>query len=366
MTAIDTAVTAAFLTFLSAAPPPGPSTSPTPTGANGATGGMRLHRVITGGLSPKSVVHSGNGLFFAQNMMYRHTVSVYDRSFRLVKQLPDTVTAEELGLPRKHGTYQGSPVEAAFSHGGRYAWVSNYQMYGRGFNNPGDDTCLADHAHDPSYVYRIDTSEMRITHAVKVGSVPKYVAATPDGRWVLVSNWAGKDLSVVDTATNQEVRRLKIGPHPRGIAVDSSGSRAYIAVMSSLDVAVLDLKTWKLGWLRGVGNAPRHLSLDPAGKFLYVTLNGEGRVAKVDLVTRRVVARVETGLKPRSQAISGDGRFLYVVNYESGTVSKVRTADMRVVQTIKTRKHPIGVTYDPEPRQVWVACYSGSLMVFQD
>jgi YVTN family beta-propeller protein len=350
-------VTAALFAGLCAFPNPKPP---------GPVGGMRLHHVITGGLSPKSVVHSGNGLFFAQNMMYSHTVSVYDRSFKLVKRLPDTVSAEELGLPRENGKYQGAPVEVAFSHGGRYAWVSNYQMYGRGFNNPGDDTCLADHAHDPSYLYRIDTNGMKIVSVVKVGSVPKYVAVTPDDRWVLVSNWAGKDLSVVDTATNQEVRRLKIGPHPRGIVVDPQGCKAYIAVMSSLDVAILDLKTWKLSWLRGVGNAPRHLSLDPAGRYLYVTLNGEGRVAKVDLTTKKVVARAETGQRPRSQAISADGQFLYVVNYDSGTVSKVRTADMRVIQTAKTNKHPIGVTYDPEARQVWVACYSGSLMVFQD
>ena len=30
-------------------------------------------------LQPKSVVASGNGLFFAQNMMYRHNVMVFDR-----------------------------------------------------------------------------------------------------------------------------------------------------------------------------------------------------------------------------------------------------------------------------------------------
>lgn len=327
---------------------------------------MRLEHVISGGLSPKSVVYSGHGLFFAQNMMYSHTISVYDRSYRLVKRLPDTMGAEDLGLPAENGTYQGAPVEAAFSHGGAYAWVTNYQMYGRGFNNPGDDRCLADHKHDPSYVYRIDTKSLKVVSAVQVGSVPKYVAVTPDDRWVLVANWCGKDLSVIDTASNREVRRIRIGPHPRGIAIDRAGATAYIAVMSSCDVAVLDLKTWMVKWLKNVGNAPRHLSLDPAGRFLYVTLNGEGRVAKVDLNTRRVVARVETGKKPRSQAISADGQTLYVVNYESDSVSKVRTADMKVVQTIKTRKHPIGVTYDPETRRVWVACYSGSLMVFQD
>ena len=64
--------------------------------------------------------------------------------------------------------------------------------------------------------------------------------------------------------------------------------------------------------------------------------------------------------------IAPDGRSLYVVNYESDTVSKVRARDMRVVQTVPTNHHPIGITYDAATRQVWVACYSGSIMVFRD
>ena len=28
--------------------------------------------------------------------------------------------------------------------------------------------------------------------------------------------------------------------------------------------------------------------------------------------------------------------------------------------------HPIGITYDPVARQVWVACYVGSLIVFNE
>ena len=65
-------------------------------------------------------------------------------------------------------------------------------------------------------------------------------------------------------------------------------------------------------------------------------------------------------------AIADDGRSLYVVNYHSNTVSKVRTRDMKVVQTVETNHHPIGITYDAQTRQVWVACYSGSIMVFKD
>jgi DNA-binding beta-propeller fold protein YncE len=44
----------------------------------------------------------------------------------------------------------------------------------------------------------------------------------------------------------------------------------------------------------------------------------------------------------------------------------VRTADMTVVDSIATGTRPVGVTYDRDARRVWVANYTGSLMVFAD
>jgi YVTN family beta-propeller protein len=106
--------------------------------------------------------------------------------------------------------------------------------------------------------------------------------------------------------------------------------------------------------------------MGPAGHFLYATLNGDGKVAKIELDTRTVMARVATGRAPRSMTISPDGRYLYVVNYMSNTMSKLRTSDMRVVQTVATKADPIGITYDAGTNNVWVACYSGALMVFRE
>ena len=329
-------------------------------------GKMTLLKTIRGDISPKSIVHSGAGLFFAQNMMYRHTITVYDRSFQLVKTISDRIQLADYGHKGYSGSYQGSPVEAAFSHQGKYAWVSNYEMFGKGFNNSGDDVCNPGSKYDPSFVYRIDTGSLQIDRAIKVGAVPKYTAVSPDDRYVLVTNWCSWDVSMIDTQTNQEVQRINLGAYPRGIAIDSKSQRAYIAVMGSTDVAVLNLQNLSLNWLKGVGNAPRHVNISPDDRYLYVSFNGEGRVGKIDLQTGKVIKKISTGRSPRSIAISGNGEFLYVVNYDSQSFSKVRTIDMEVVETVTVEANPIGITYDSATNQVWVACYSGSIWVFQD
>ncbi len=76
--------------------------------------------------------------------------------------------------------------------------------------------------------------------------------------------------------------------------------------------------------------------------------------------------KARTGSAPRSMDIAPDGRSLYVVNYESGTVSKLRASDMSVLQTVDACYHPIGIAYEPVTRRVWVACYTGSVLVFDD
>ena len=327
---------------------------------------MTLKKTIYGNISPKSIVYSGSGLFFAQNMMYRHTITVYDRNFKLVKTIPDTVNLSKFGFSKFKGNYQGSPVEAAFSTDGKYAYVSNYQMYGSGFRNPGSDRCSPAAKHDQSFLYRINTQTLKIEKVIPVGAVPKFNAVSPDNRFALASNWCSWDLSVIDINKNLEIERVKLGAYPRGIVVTPDSKNAYVAIMGSSDIAKVNLIDFSVEWLRNIGNAPRHLTIDPNGKYLYATLNGEGNVAKIDLKTGEVAKKVSTGKAPRSMTISDEGKLLYVVNYFSNTVSKVRTSDMKVLQKVKVNSSPIGITYDPETNQVWVACYSGSIMVFQD
>lgn len=327
---------------------------------------MKLTKTISGQISPKSVVYSGNGLFFAQNMMYNHTITVYDREHNLIKVIPDEVDLSKYGYSKFKGKYKGAPVEASFSHDGKYAWISNYQMYGNGFNNPGSDRCSPSQNTDRSFLYRVNTETLDIDQVIQVGSVPKFVATSADERFVLVSNWCSWDLSIVDTNKNQEVKRIKLGPYPRGIVINSASETAYIAVMGSYDIAQVNLRDFSVKWLRNIGHSPRHLNIDPAGKYLYASLNGEGKIAKISLPAGKLISKISTGSAPRSMVLSDDGKQLYVVNYRENTVSKVRTSDMKVLQKVNVDASPIGITYDPQTREVWVACYSGKIMVFQD
>jgi len=327
---------------------------------------LKLEKTITGDISPKSVRASKTGYVSAHNMMYRHSVTIYDaNSLDLIKTIPDQVRLSDFGINGYAGLHRGAPVEGAYSPDGKYLYVTNYAMYGKGFNREGTDICNPADKYDRSFLYRIDTEIWKIDALYRVGVVPKVVDVTPDNKYVLVTNWCSYDLSIISTESQKVIKTIKIGAYPRGITVSQDSKFAYVAQMGGSVIHQINLDTFEKSLL-SIGSNPRAIVLSPDNATLYATLNSSGRVVAFDLATKKVVRTVKTGSASRSLDISSDGSALYVVNYTSDTVSKVRTSDFKVLQKIKVCNEPIGITYEPLHKRVWVACYGGAIKVFSD
>jgi len=325
-----------------------------------------LAKTITGDISPKSVRSSGTGLVSAHNMMYRHSVTIYDSNTQeLIKRVPDSVKLSDFGYSKYSGNYKGSPVEGSFSPDGKYLYVTNYAMYGKGFNKEGTDICSPADGYDSSFVYRINLSNYKIDGVYAVGSVPKVLEVTPDNKYILVTTWCSYTLDVISIEKQKKIKSIKIGRYPRGIAVSADSSKAYVAEMGGSNIHEINLTDFSKK-LIPIGVNPRAIVLSPDNTKLYVTLNIAGKVTAWDLVNKKSLGSVKTGNAARSLAISSDGTALFVVNYKSGTLSKVRAADLTVLQTVKVCAEPIGITYDALTARTWVACYGGSIKVFDN
>ncbi|MDX1350192.1 MAG: SPOR domain-containing protein [Putridiphycobacter sp.] len=326
---------------------------------------ISLEQSIGENITPKSIVADGRGLFSAQNMMYKHTVSIYSSQGTLLKTIHDAVDLHAFGYSEyESAMYRGAPVEACFTPNGKYLWVSNYAMYGPGFENEGCDGCKGDQ-YDPSFLYKINTLTYQIESVVKVGSVPKYVTITDNGRLLLVSNWTSSDVSIIDLETETEIKRVKVGAHPRGIVVDKWNQKAYVAVMGSDKIAVINLLNYSVRYINHVGKAPRHLILNKANTFLFVAVNSANQLAKVDLITGKIdVCKTNSG--PRSMVLSADEKYIYVVNYYANTFQKIDTKQMKVEETVRTFQKPIGIAGDWYNGNIWVSCYSGKIQIFND
>ncbi|MEA2027310.1 MAG: YncE family protein [Chloroflexota bacterium] len=335
---------------------------------------LKLVTTITGGLTPKSIVSAQNGKVFAMNMMYNHTITVFNRRYKRAKVIDDSVDLSKFGYKQYDHKVRGAPVEAALDPKRKHMYVSNYSMYGPGFRDQGFDLCKASDKIDRSFVYQISTRTLRKTDAIEVGEVPKYLAVTPNGRYLLVSNWCSWDISVVDLKKGKETRRIDAGVAPRGIAFSPNSKTAYVTLVGEDKILVIDMRTFKVKReISGIGERPRHLVMSPGGRYLYITVQGEdkkravdGRILKYDTHKRKIVARSEWLTEPRTTVMSDDGKSIYVVDYYPGTLVKLRASDLKELQTKYLGFHPIGVTYDDASDKLWVSGYGGSVWVLKD
>ena len=327
---------------------------------------VELFQVTNADLKPKSVVVGPQGLVFAQNMMYRHNVLVFDQDGDVVAKIDDSVDLQDFGLSEDPQLVKGAPVEAAVSPDGQHLWVSNYKMYGDRYQSNADDECGRGDWED-SFVYRINLNTFEIDGVVPTGAVPKFLQVSPDGRRLVVANWCGFDVSVIDTERLIELGRVDLGRHPRGVAITNDSSKAYVTVMGAERIDLVDLETLTVeSSLTSSGITPRHIVLSDDGKTLFSSNHLMDTVRSIDLETDSLIGTVRTGIQTRSLAVSDDETALYVVNYLDGTISKVRTSDMEILQTISVGGRPVGISYDPMTRRLWIADYEGRLIVFED
>lgn len=323
---------------------------------------LSLAQRVKGNITPKSVVY-GKDKLFAQNMMYKHSITIYDTSGALLKTIKDTISPSFYGDSSKLFNYQGSPVEAAITADKKHIWVSNYQMFGEDFKQPGCDACNKKNTYDYSYLYAVNTKTLKVDKLAKTGSVPKFVACSPDGLLLAVSNWSDGTVSILNQYNGAQLKSIDVGRHPRGLVFNKTSTRLYVAVMGADKLVDINLSSGEKRVINTVGNGPRHLLY--ADSTLYVTLNNEGKIKKWDIRNNTWTA-VKVGIQPRSMTFSKDSAYLYAVNYKSNTVSKVSVRDMKVTQTVKTDDKPIGITTEPVNNSIWVACYSGSLLRFTE
>ncbi len=316
-----------------------------------------------GALTPKSIVHNGQGIFAAQNMMYNHSICFYDRSFDLIRQLDDKVRLSDYGFCDLDHWYMGSPVECDFSSDGRFAFVSNYKLYGKGFHSDATDNCNTSQEHDRGYVYKIDVQNFEIVEVYQVGSVPKYVFYLEGHQLLAVSNWCSGSVTLIDLISGEKFREISVGSYPRGIAVYEN--KLLVAIMGERDVAVIDFKRGIMTSKFTVGSGPRDLHVDNRRGKLYISLNNENALVTYDLQNEKVIEKKYLGKLPRSMALSADGHWLFACLYGDHQVAVLNASEGRLLQKISTCYKPIGIEFDDEKKQLWVACYGGEISVYQ-
>lgn len=192
--------------------------------------------------------------------------------------------------------------------------------------------------------------------AVLSGTIPA------EGPLVLVTNEGSRDVAIIDATTHAAVSRIRVGSRPRGIRVSPDGRRAYVALSddrpteeSDRDaIAVLDVRAGKVLARLPAGTDPEQFALSPDGGTLYAANEDAGTASVTDLEDGKVRATLVVGIEPEGVAVSPDGRWVYVTAETSNTVSVIDTRAGEVVASFMVDVRPRDAAFAPNGRRAYV------------
>ena len=275
--------------------------------------------------------------------------------------------------------FAGKPVEAAFSHNGRYLWVPYYR---RSYDS---------NASCPSAMAIVDTATNSIVRVLPTGPLPKVVAVSPDNRLVAVTHWGDNTVGLIDvsgptpddfvyvchltvghkmsTAGLSGDRDRNCGSCLRGTVFTPDSRHLLVGRMGGGGIACFSVPDGiYLGSFTGFCNTPRHLVIDKAGTTLYASNNKQGSVMRVSLAEALASVQeangasvvgpagesLRVGSGARTVALSPDERFLYVAVYGSSELAQVDLATWKVQRRVRVSPYPVGLAVSPDGQHVVV------------
>ena len=308
------------------------------------------------------------------------SISEFDRSTRTALRHfqfePTKGKGWDYTAHRSIPSWQEKPVEAWLTNNDRILWVSLHNAAG-------------------IVPIRLDTLEKNLVEAgpfkrlrvmdansdttsisvplILTGATPKVITATPNQQHLLVSNWHGLSVSVLDLQVSgspyaKPMRNIKMPAIPRGMVSDPKRQKTYVAIMGGKSLAVIDEKKWALDTLLPIDGSPRHILQDSKGHLL-ISYNAQARLACIDPDSGKTLFSIGTAAQPRTIALSKNESFVFVTGYSSDRleVFKMHSDRFERIASLPCPGHPVGVDLfeNNQVLEAWVCSYTtGDINIF--
>ncbi|MBT5415001.1 MAG: beta-propeller fold lactonase family protein [Rhodospirillaceae bacterium] len=138
----------------------------------------------------------------------------------------------------------------------------------------------------------IDLHSQETVKSLALGDLPWRAYSTADGRFMIVPNNGDRTVSIVSTATLEEVARLDGAEDMTGVNTGWFETTAFVISRAEDKVVILDLETMTNAGEIALGGSPETGVITPDGTKLYIALSGADAVAVIDVKARKLIKTI--------------------------------------------------------------------------
>ena len=217
----------------------------------------------------------------------------------------------------------------------------------------------------------VDLATLEAYRHVKVVAAPHEAAVSPDGRTVVVTNYARPGapqrwLSVIALPSGETVRTIDLTPYrkPHDVRwVDAE--RVVCTAEADSALLIVHVGTGAVERVIRTGNALSHmLALSTDRRRIYCSNMTAGSVSAFDFATGEKLADIPTGKECEGVGVSPDGRWVVAGNRAEDTISIIDAESLKVVARVASPGFPYRVQFTPDGKHALVPhAQSGALVM---
>jgi DNA-binding beta-propeller fold protein YncE len=164
--------------------------------------------------------------------------------------------------------------------------------------------------------------------------VPRGLAFTDDGKYLLVAAFEGGTITKISTEGWKPIGSiLKPNAAMRHIVMAPDGKRCFVSNMHHAEIYEISLDPFKIIHVYKVWQNPNTIDLTHDGRYLFISNRGpnnpkgyrekslkKGTIMIFDTMTNELITTIPGGTQPTGLDISPDDRYLAFSNFQDNTI----------------------------------------------
>jgi outer membrane protein assembly factor BamB len=183
---------------------------------------------------------------------------------------------------------------------------------------------------------------------------PFSLALAPDGRRLMIGNWANRSLSVLDLADGDKVSTFDLNGSPAALVFDGTRPALFVSLQDTAEIAIVDtnslavVKRFPL-----TASQPTAIAVDGAARRVYVAVRHA--VVSLNADTGQEIGREAAPAGADSLWLEPPTGMLYLAS-GGGYIDTYSTtgSKLRAIEEIRTEVRGHSVAFDPVRKFVFV------------